>query len=133
MEALRLHLHLDARNGMPLYRQLMEQLKHYLAAGTLNPGDQLPSIRDLAQSLQVNPATVVKAYSELEHEGILERQHGRGVFVSADPPVRPKREQTETLRRLAHSLAVEAHQAGWSALQIAKLLSDEYAGLEGES
>src|SRR5436853_7469599 len=69
--------------GVPIYLQLMEQVKHAVSTGALRPGDQLPGIRPLAEELVINPNTVAKAYRELEHEGILELRHGAGAFVSS--------------------------------------------------
>ena len=68
--------------GVPIYLQLMEQVKHAIETGALHPGDQLPGIRPLAEELVINPNTVAKAYRELEHEGVLELRHGAGAFVS---------------------------------------------------
>jgi DNA-binding transcriptional regulator YhcF (GntR family) len=65
----------------PIYLQLMEQIKHAVEVGALKPGDQLPGIRNLAESLVINPNTVAKAYRELEHEAIIELRHGAGAFV----------------------------------------------------
>jgi GntR family transcriptional regulator len=70
--------------GQPLYLQLMQQIRHATESGALRDGDQLPGIRTLAEQLVVSPNTVAKAYSELEHEGLLEVQHGTGAFVSLD-------------------------------------------------
>ena len=69
-------------SGVPIYLQLMEQVKHHIETGALRPGEQLPGIRPLAEELVINPNTVAKAYRELEHEGILELRHGAGAFVS---------------------------------------------------
>src|SRR6476469_8577221 len=68
--------------GVPIYLQLMEQVKHAIETGALRPGEQLPGIRPLAEELVINPNTVAKAYRELEHEGVLELRHGAGAFVS---------------------------------------------------
>src|SRR6267143_2974544 len=68
--------------GVPIYLQLMEQVKHAIETGALRPGDQLPGIRPLAEELVMNPNTVAKAYRELEHEGVIELRHGSGAFVS---------------------------------------------------
>src|SRR5690348_4050044 len=78
-----LHFQIDAHAGMPVYRQILDQIKYYVASGILKPGDRLPSIRELAQTLAVNPTTVVRVYGDLEHEGLIEMQHGRGAFVTA--------------------------------------------------
>src|SRR2546422_7749289 len=70
-------------SGVPIYLQLMEQVKHGIETGALRPGEQLPGIRPLAEELVINPNTVAKAYRELEHEGIIELRQGAGAFVSA--------------------------------------------------
>jgi DNA-binding transcriptional regulator YhcF (GntR family) len=75
-------------SGVPIYLQLMEQVKHAIETGALRPGEQLPGIRPLAEEFVINPNTVAKTYSELEHEGIIELRHGAGAFVSAAAPAR---------------------------------------------
>src|SRR5216110_467343 len=81
--------------GVPIYLQLMEQVKHAVETGALRAGEQLPGIRPLAEELVINPNTVAKAYRELEHEGVIELRHGAGAFVSAT--ARPKK-TTDKLR-----------------------------------
>jgi GntR family transcriptional regulator len=73
--------HLNQSSGVPLYLQLMEQIKHAVETGALRAGDQLPVIRKIAEDLVMNPNTVVRAYRELEHEGVIELKHGSGAFV----------------------------------------------------
>jgi GntR family transcriptional regulator len=72
---------LNQSSGIPLYLQLMEQVKHAIETGALREGDQLPTIRRVAEDLVMNPNTVVRAYRELEHEGVLELKHGSGAFI----------------------------------------------------
>src|SRR5213078_1195426 len=74
----------NASSGVPIYLQLMEQVKHAIETGALRPGDQLPGIRPLAEELVINPNTIAKVYRELEHEGVIELRHGAGAFVSAN-------------------------------------------------
>ena len=69
-------------SGVPIYLQLMEQVKHGIETGALRPGEQLPGMRPLAEELVINPNTVAKAYRELEHEGVIELRHGAGAFVA---------------------------------------------------
>jgi GntR family transcriptional regulator len=71
-------------SGVPIYLQLMEQVKHNIETGALRAGDQLPGIRPLAEELVINPNTVAKAYRELEHEGVIELRHGAGAFVAGE-------------------------------------------------
>jgi GntR family transcriptional regulator len=75
-------IRLNQSSGVPVYLQLMEQIKHAIETGALRPGDQLSTIRKLAEELVINPNTVVRAYRELEHEGVIEIRHGSGAFVS---------------------------------------------------
>src|SRR5277367_1675061 len=72
---------LNPSTGLPLYLQLMEQIKHAIETGALKAGDQLPTIRKLAEDLVMNPNTVVRAYRELEHDGVIELRHGSGAFI----------------------------------------------------
>ena len=73
----------NAGSGVPIYLQLMEQVKHGIETGALRAGEQLPGIRPLAEELVVSPNTIAKAYRELEHEGVIELRQGAGAFVSA--------------------------------------------------
>jgi len=103
----------------------MDQVKFYVASGAMKPGDQLPSIRELARLLSVNPTTVVKAYSELSHETVIEMQHGRGVFVTERPTGRlSDAEREAALRPLARQLAIEARQLGASRDLVFRLLDE---------
>jgi GntR family transcriptional regulator len=103
---------INPHSGVPVYRQIMDQVRYHLAAGSLVPGQQLPSIRELAHTLAVNPATIAKAYSELEHDRVIEMQRGRGAFIHASPPSMPRDQRRQRLRNLAERLAVEARQLG---------------------
>jgi GntR family transcriptional regulator len=109
-----LHFQIDPRSGLPVYRQLMDQIKYYVASGGLKAGDQLPSIRDLAVRASVNPTTVVKCYTELQHEGVAEMKHGKGAFVAASSSELSDAERRKILGKLARQLVVEAKQLGAS-------------------
>jgi GntR family transcriptional regulator len=93
---------LPQSSGVPVYLQLIEQIKHAVETGALRAGDQLPTIRKVAGELVINPNTVARAYRELEHEGILELRHGSGAFIK-EPAVRRTR-----ILRAAHSLVRDA-------------------------
>ena len=103
-------LRLNPSAGSPLYLQLVEHLKHSIECGAIKPGEQLPSVRRMAEETVINPNTVVRAYRELEHEGIVVLKHGSGVFVrdsvvarekpmkKAEPILRAALNQLEALR-----------------------------------
>jgi len=73
---------LNHSSGRPIYLQLMDQIKHAIETGALRPGDQLPTIRTLGEELVINPNTVIRAYRDLQHEGVIELRHGSGAFIS---------------------------------------------------
>src|SRR5262245_5580709 len=74
--------HLNHSSGRPIYLQLMDQIKHAIETGALRPGDQLPTMRTLGEELVINPNTVIRAYRDLQHEGVIELRHGSGAFIS---------------------------------------------------
>ena len=125
-----LHFQIDPHSGVPVYRQVMDQVRYYVAAGVLNPGDKLPSIRELAKQLAVNPTTVVKAYTELQHDGVIEMKHGSGAFVADAARKMTDAQRKKALQRLAKQLAVEARQMDASADLVFKLVADELERLE---
>jgi GntR family transcriptional regulator len=115
-------------SGVPIYVQLMEQVKHAVETGALRPGEQLPGIRPLAEQLVINPNTVAKAYRELEHEGVIVLRHGAGAFVS----VERGRKATDKLRagQAIVETAVERLRArGIADDEIRRLFEAELAGL----
>jgi GntR family transcriptional regulator len=130
--ATQLHLQLDERSGVPVYRQIMDQIKYYVAGGTLRPGDQIPSIRELAGTMSVNPTTVVKAYTELENEGIIEKRHGKGAFIAPRAHALSVTEQEQALRRSAKQLAVEATQLQVPSPKVITVVREELGALSSE-
>ena len=120
-----LHLQINPNSGVPVYRQVMDQIRYYVASGLLAPGAQLPSIRSLATSLAVNPTTIVKAYTELQHGGVVEMKQGKGAFVAESVGALSEAQLTEALKRLARQLAVEAAQMGASAELVRKVVEEE--------
>lgn len=125
-----LHLNIDPQSGVPVYRQIMDQVKYYVASGALKPGDPLPSIRDLARTLRVNPTTIVNTYKELAHDGTLELLHGKGAFIARSAKRLSDEEIRASLRRLARQLAVEATQMGAPPSLVLKMLKEEMDRME---
>ena len=99
---------LDASDGVPIYLQLMQQIKYFIAMGRLSAGDQLPSVRKLSEQLVVNPNTVARAYRELEQVGVLATRPGAGVFVSPTASPLARREQHLLLIEKIDAVLVEA-------------------------
>ncbi len=111
-------------SGVPIYRQLMDQIRGLIASGRLESGELLPSVRQVAQHLQVNPMTVSKAYSLLERDGTVELVRGQGMRVRAPDPAGGVRERQEALRPLLEQVAVIAYQLKLSRRQVVELLSE---------
>ena len=105
-----LPLRIDPHSGMPVYRQIRDQMTHLMASGTVRPGDRLPSIRELAAQLTLNPATVAKAYAELENEGAVLSERGKGVFALEAASRHGARERESLLRKMLRQVWVEALQ-----------------------
>ena len=113
--------------GVPIYLQLMEQVKHAIETGALRPGDQLPGMRPLAEELVINPNTVAKAYRELEREGVIELRHGAGAFVSASAA--PRKTDKVRAAQAVVAAAIERLRArGVTDEEIRRLVEAELAG-----
>jgi GntR family transcriptional regulator len=113
--------HLDLRSGTPLYRQIIDQVMGGIATGALATGDQLPTVRQLAVDLSINPNTVLRAYRELEIRGVLETQQGTGTFISYQ---KAKRDEVERQRRLNQLVSEFVARAGASGFTLQELISD---------
>ena len=106
---------------IPIYRQIVEQVRRRVASGSLAAGDELPSVRALAQLHAINPMTVSKAYSLLETEGLLERRRGMGMFVAAVRPTRSAAQRLALLEPALQAAAQQAHELGLEAGQALEL------------
>jgi GntR family transcriptional regulator len=110
---------LDESSGVPVYRQIIDHVLGGIATGTLRPGSQLPTVRQVAVDLSINPNTVVRAYRELEIRGVLETQQGTGTFISHKEM---KRDATEHRRQLAQLMSDFVARAGAAGFTIQELL-----------
>ena len=110
---------LDVQSGVPVYRQIIDQVTGGMASGVLKAGDQLPTVRQLAVDLAINPNTVVRAYGELEIRGVLETQQGTGTFISRQ---KIKRDEVERQRRLNQLVSEFMARAGAMGFTIQELL-----------
>ncbi len=103
---------IDPKSGVPFYRQIIEQVKFALAGGGLEPGERLPTVRQLAVDLSINPNTVIRAYREMEIEGVLETQQGSGTFVGNQPPEIDALERRRMLDQILTDLLARASAYG---------------------
>ena len=116
---------LNPRAGQPLYLQLMQQIRHAVETGVLQKGDQLPGIRTLAEEIVVSHTTVAKAYSELEHDGILELRHGSGAYILGNRGIRNRSEKVRLSQERVHELVEALRSDGLSAEEIRRLFEAE--------
>ncbi len=116
---------LNPSAGQPLYLQLMQQIRHAIETGVLQDGDELPGIRTLAKDLVVSHNTVAKAYSELEHEGLLELRHGSGAFVSAKRGTRSRTERLLVSRKRVQEFVESLRAEGLTNEEIHRLFEAE--------
>ena len=128
-----LAIQINPHSGVPVYRQVIDQVKFMVSGGALKKGDQLPSIRDLAKQLTINPTTIAKAYEHMANEGLVEKRPGKGVFVSDFSNALNRAEKEQKLRELARHLVVEADHLGLSTGVIMRLIGEEMDNLQGGS
>ena len=116
-------------SGVPIYLQLMEQVKHGIETGALRPGEQLPGIRPLAEELVINPNTVAKAYRELEHEGVIELRQGAGAFVSGNAGAKKLTDNIRAGQAVVADAIEKLRARGVTDEEIRRLFEAELAGL----
>jgi GntR family transcriptional regulator len=116
-------------SGVPIYVQLMEQVKHAIETGALRPGEQLPGIRPLAEELVINPNTVAKVYRELEHEGVIELRHGAGAFVSGNARAKKLTDKFRAGQTIVSAAVVSLRARGVTDEEIRRLFEAELSGL----
>ncbi len=125
---------LDMRSGVPLYRQLIDQVQAAIATGVLVAGDQLPTVRQVAVDLEINPNTVMRAYREMEIRGILETQQGTGTFVAHQAIERDAIERSRGLEQLVDEFTARAGAGGFNLEELMMALRDRSdEGKQGKS
>ena len=124
-------LSVRADSPVPIYEQIAAQVVFGVAAGDPPPGDLVPSVRDLAQRLLVNPNTVARAYQDLERLGVLESKRGRGMEVTARAPALCDVRRREIIREHIRGAVRDAAGAGMTADEVAALVDEEWAKLNG--
>ena len=118
---------LEMQSGVPVYRQIIDQVLGGIAAGTLSAGDQLPTVRQVAVDLSINPNTVVRAYRELEIRGVLETQQGTGTFISRQKVKHDEVERQRALTLLVNEFVSRAGAPGFTIEELLEQIKDRSA------
>ena len=121
---VRFRFQLNPHSGVPLFRQLIDQVQGALAAGRLKPGDQLPTIRQVAVDLAINPNTVTRAYREMEIRGLLETQQGTGTFIAEQRIETDNRIRNRQMEQLATEMIARAGANGFSVTELMDALRE---------
>ncbi len=124
---------ISVTDGVPIYRQIVNQVKYLVASGLLRPGEELPPIRTLALQLKVTPNTIVKAYDELEISGVVHKRRGAGTFVSEGRQKLPVGERRRIIERRIDALLAEAHQLNFAAEDILRMVRERRAVMDSET
>lgn len=122
-------IEVSLEDGVPIYRQIVNQVKYLVASGQLSPDDELPGVRTLAEQLQITPNTVVKAYRELEQEGLIYKRKGAGTYVSDVASPLARKEQKRILTQRADALLADAQQLGFSVEEVRELIEKRHSAL----
>jgi GntR family transcriptional regulator len=121
---------INLADGVPIYRQIVNQVKYLVASGLLQPGEELPPIRTLALQLKVTPNTIVKAYGELEISGVIHKHRGSGSFVSEVRPQLALRERRRVIEQRIDALLAEAHQLKFTADDILRMVRERKVAMD---
>jgi GntR family transcriptional regulator len=117
-------IHITTSDGLPIYVQIVNQVKYLAASGRLEPGEELPPIRVLAERLAINPNTVARAYRELEAEGVVEKRRTAGTYIADARPRLNKRERVRILSERIDALLAEARQLGFDVQEVLELVRE---------
>ena len=121
-----MQIHISSNDGVPIYIQIVNQVKHLVAAGRLLPGEEVPPIRTLAEKLVINPNTVARAYLELERAGVVTKRHGSGTYISEARSPLSRREKLKVLTQRADALLVEAGHLDIDLGEVVELLRERH-------
>ena len=119
-----MQIHVSPADGLPVYKQIFNQVKYLVASGVLAPGEELPPIRALAEQLVINPNTVARAYRELKHAGLVFKRGTAGTYVSDAPSPFARRERLRVLRQRIDALLADASHMGVDVAQLKKLIDE---------
>jgi GntR family transcriptional regulator len=121
-----MYVHIDYNSGEPISRQVVAQIKWMIVSGSLSAGEKLPSIRELARQLKINPTTVTRIYGELSQNGIITLRQGQGAFVSRQKPAVARREVRRIVAGKAREMLVEGMRLGLDKTAIDAIVNEEF-------
>jgi len=124
---------INVTDGVPIYRQIVNQVKYLVASGVLRPGEELPAIRTLALQLKVTPNTIVKAYDELESAGIVHKRQGSGTYVSEGRHRLANRERQRIIGQRIDALLADAYQLSFTADDVIRMIEERKAAMDAEA
>ena len=127
-----MQLHISPKDGVPIYRQIVNQVKYLVGSGRLVPGEELPPIRVLAERLVVNPNTVARAYAELEHAGIVTKRHGSGTYVSDNGSPLKRAERLKILAQRADALVAEARHLEVEISELLDVVRERHRAMQSK-
>ncbi|SRR6266511_1965930 len=127
-----MELHISPRDGVPIYRQIVNQVKYLVGSGRLAPGEELPPIRSLAEQLVINPNTVARAYAELEHSGVVTKRHGSGTYVSDNGSPLKRAEKLKILTQRADALVAETRHLEVGLSELLDLIRERYKAMQSK-
>jgi GntR family transcriptional regulator len=123
-----MEIRIDPDSAVPIYLQIVHSIKHLVAAGRLGPGEQLPTVRELATNLRINPNTVARAYDQLDNDHVITTQQGRGTYVREHPDdVHLSRVRQEHLKALMDNIVSKALSMGYSSEEVRQAFDAELA------
>lgn len=122
-------IRLDYHSKKPIYEQIIEEIKLLVMKGYLRPGDSIPSVRKMAQTLNITPSTVAKAYQELERQKVIETIRAKGTFIGTTPNIEPNEEELEKIRKKIQSEIIELKRMRYSESDVAELIKEIYQSI----
>jgi GntR family transcriptional regulator len=126
-----LFIKINTSSGVPIYRQISDQVKVAVATGTLSRGEQLPSVRGLSEALVINPTTVQRAYMDLERDGVIETRRGQGTFVTGDGAVLPAGERRRRAQEHLRNALAEARRLRVDRAELTRIFTAELSRIFG--
>jgi len=125
-----MQIHISSNDGVPIYLQIVNQVKYLVACGRLSPGEEMPPIRVLAEQVRINPNTVARAYRELEQAGVVFKRGTTGTFVSDSGSPLARRERVRILTERIDALLAEAEQLGFKLEELLALVQQQHRAMQ---